>query len=102
MITGDAGNYACSVTGGCGSATSDAASLTVIPSADFNYDSDVDQEDFGLLQQCLGVTNSANDPTCAQADLTGDNIINGWDVTLFRGCMSGSRIPANTNCTSGQ
>ena len=101
VTTGDAGNYACSARGGCGNEMSDAASLTVIPwsqPADFDHDSDVDQEDFGLLQQCLRVTDPKNDPTCAQVDLTGDNIINGLDVTLFRGCMSGARIPGSPNC----
>jgi hypothetical protein len=93
------------VTGGCGTATSNVASLTVNPPpgppGDFDLDNDVDLEDFGLLQKCLAVADPSEDFTCAPADLNGDNIINGRDVALFRGCMSGSKIPANVSCTSG-
>jgi hypothetical protein len=101
----DSGSYACAVTGGCGTVTSNNASLTVNPltqPGDFDHDGDVDLDDFAVLQECLGVTNPAGDPTCAPADLSGDNAIDYTDVIKFEGCMSGSNIPASINCTIGQ
>ena len=61
----------------------------------------MDQQDFGVLQKCLAVANPSADPTCAPADINGDNAINALDVNLFTGCMSGSKIPANLNCATG-
>jgi len=58
----------------------------------------VDQEDFAVLQKCLGVTNAMGDPTCGPADLSGDNTIDYTDVLNFEGCRSGAEIPANINC----
>ena len=87
----DAASYRCVVTGGCGSATSNAATLTVTPAGqrgDFDHDNDVDLQDFGILQRCLRVSNPAGDPTCGPADLDGNNIIDRQDVTRFVGCMS--------------
>ncbi len=99
----DAGSYRCVVTAGCGASTSNAATLTVIGQpGDFDGDTDVDQTDFAVLQNCLGVANPAANPTCAAADLNGDNLIDGQDATLFVGCMSGERIPADPNCLTGQ
>jgi len=104
-VPANSGSYACLVTGGCGSATSSAALLTVnplTPPGDFDHDGDVDQEDFAVLQKCLGVTNAMGDPTCGPADLSGDNTIDYTDVLNFEGCRSGAEIAANINCISGQ
>ena len=67
---------------------------------DFDHDDDVDLEDFSLLQKCLGVTNASSDPTCAPADLFGDNLIDYADVAKFVGCMSGANVPGNVNCAN--
>ena len=104
LITSDAGNYRCVVTGNCGSATSNTATLTVMPAGqpgDFDDDTDVDLVDFGHIQQCLGISSPFGDTGCGPADLNGDSIIDGQDLALFRGCMSGSHIQANPGCGGG-
>ena len=65
---------------------------------DFHHDGDVDVEDFGVLQACLGVPDPSQNPTCGQADLNADSAINYQDVTRFIGCLSGPNIPASINC----
>ena len=94
----DVASYRCYVSNAYGNATSNAATLTVTQPGDFDGDSDVDQEDFAVLQKCLGVTNAMGDPTCGPADLSGDNTIDYTDVLNFEGCRSGAEIPANINC----
>ena len=97
----DEGNYRCVVTADCGSVTSNEAALVVNPPGppgDFDGDEDVDQEDYAVLQNCLGVTNPLQDPTCGPADLNVDNLINNTDVALFIGCMSGPDIQASLDC----
>ncbi|HSW46779.1 MAG TPA: immunoglobulin domain-containing protein, partial [Phycisphaerae bacterium] len=101
VASGDAGSYRCAVTAGCGGNTSNAATLAVSPAGqpgDFDGDTDVDVSDFGVLQNCLAISNPAGNPTCGPTDLSRDNIIDGQDVSLFVGCMSGSHIPAAPNC----
>jgi hypothetical protein len=88
-VTGtDAGNYRCEVTGPCRSETSQEAYLTVDPAfyGDFDYDGDVDQEDFGYLQACL---NRQTEPVCYAANLDGSSTIDQQDLVLFVDCMSG-------------
>lgn len=99
--TGDAGSYCCVVTAGCGSATSNAASLLLGVPGDFDADGDVDLEDFSVLQQCLaGLFVPILDPNCLQADLSGDGYVEHDDLVRFRNCMSGAGIPASTGCVS--
>jgi beta-mannanase len=101
----DAADYRCVVASGCGIVPSNTATLTVGPKGppgDFDHDGDVDQQDFGVLQNCLGVANPSANPICAPVNLKEDNAINGLDVDMFKGCMSGSTIPGNDNCASGQ
>jgi PKD repeat protein len=67
--------------------------------ADFDFDGDVDQENFGHLQECMtGTGNPQNDPDCLNARLDGDNDVDLDDFTVFEGCMSGANVPANPNC----
>src|SRR4030042_4269840 len=72
----DEANFRCVVTGGCGNATSNEASLTVgapaIP-GDFDHDGDVDLADFGFLQACLDAGDQGPSVVdCEEADLGGD------------------------------
>jgi len=61
-----------------------------VPSpADFKADGDVDQEDFGFLQNCYSGTGPYS-PECADADLDGDGIVDLSDFNLFINCMTGA------------
>ncbi len=66
---------------------------------DIDRDGDVDQTDFGLLQQCLtGNTVLQTDPTCGRALLDADYDVDGDDVSIFVKCMSGRDTLGNPNC----
>jgi hypothetical protein len=72
-----------------------------LPYGDFDYDFDVDQEDFGQLQLCLtGPDQPSTDPACYLADLTGDGHVDDADLTVFTKCHTGVGIPADPNCRS--
>jgi hypothetical protein len=95
----DAANYRCAATGGCGNATSNAASLTVNQPGDFDGDGDVDLDDFAVLQKCLtGLYDPITDPSCVTVDLSADGHVDGTDLDRFKNCMSGAGIPANPGC----
>jgi len=66
--------------------------------SDFDFDCDVDQEDFGHFQVCLtGTGVSQTDPLCADADMDGDNDVDQSDFGVLQGCLSGAnRIPDET------
>lgn len=83
-----AGEYRCLVIGACGQQPSEAALLTVLPAyrGDFNYDGDVDQEDFGFFQRCL---ERETDPLCGPANLDDTTAIDYRDLLLFVECLSG-------------
>lgn len=69
--------------------------------ADFDRDADVDQEDFGYLQQCLsGVAVPQTDPVCQHACLDTDHNIDQSDLRIFLNCLSGSYVPANPDCAN--
>lgn len=102
-VTGDSGGYRCVVTAGCGSATSNAATLTVSPAGqpgDFDNDGDVDLQDFGVFQSCL--TGPTGPPTegCLGADLDHNNNVDGNDLARFMQCMTGPEIPASPECAN--
>jgi len=66
---------------------------------DFDGDGDVDQSDFGTLQQCLsgpGIPQTA--PQCLKTRLDGDNDVDQNDYNIFQRCMSGTDIPADPTC----
>ncbi len=65
---------------------------------DFDGDGDVDQDDFGVFQRCLGVTDFAAMPECAWADLNNDGRVNQADRTLWTDCVSGPGIAADLYC----
>ncbi len=93
---GDAAAYRCIVTGPCGSAVSEPATLSCQP-GDFDRDTDVDQEDFGVFQGCLGAGLSSQ-PECGWASLDGTDTVGSPDVLLFAACLSGPQVPADPNC----
>jgi len=65
----------------------------VHPLGDFNGDDDVDQEDFGHLQECMsGNGVDQNDPNCQDAKLDDDDDVDVTDAGLFIGCMSGANV----------
>ncbi len=102
---GDAADYRCVITAGCGSATSDPATLTVgtppVP-GDFDHDDDVDQEDFGHMQHCLDTVAPPTDPDCADANLDNDTAghVNQTDLLVFLGCLSGPGVAGNPDCVN--
>ena len=56
---------------------------------DFDRDGDVDQEDFGALQNCLsGAYVPQTLPECQDMKLDGDNDVDEADVLLFIGCLT--------------
>ncbi len=86
--------------GDCGTVVSEAAPLTVttVP-ADLDFDGDVDQIDFGLLQRCFsGDSKAQNEPGCQVARLDGDQDVDPADFALFVQCMSGPDVTADMDC----
>jgi len=65
---------------------------------DFDADDDVDQEDFGHLQECLAGSGIAPEMLCEDADLDADGDVDAGDFGVFQGCMSGANIPASPDC----
>jgi hypothetical protein len=65
---------------------------------DFDLDGDVDQTDFGHLQECLTGPSVVPAPACQDADLDGILGIDGGDMAKFIGCMSGAGMPLNWSC----
>ncbi len=66
---------------------------------DYDGDTDVDQDDFGHLQECFtgpGVT--VTDPNCANAPLDADDDVDIDDFAVLQSCMSGRDIPADRDC----
>jgi len=57
---------------------------------DFDGDEDVDQEDFGHLQECLSGDGVSVAPQCQNADLDPDGDVDQLDVSRFVECMGGS------------
>ncbi|MBI4579279.1 MAG: hypothetical protein HY718_06225, partial [Planctomycetes bacterium] len=99
----DAADYRCVVTNSFGSAASNQATLTVssptLP-GDFDHDQDVDQEDFGHLQNCLGAaTAPPADPNCADANLDNDPLgtVTQDDLMLFLQYITGPGIAGGPN-----
>ena len=83
-----------------------------IPQYDMDWDGDVDQTDFGLLQFCFGCEADGNgilhncpeipgNPehvNCLYADLDSDNHVNANDIALFSYCYQGPAVPGDPLC----
>lgn len=66
---------------------------------DFDFDIDVDLNDFSLLQSCFtGVGVPIGRDLCIPADLDGDNDVDQSDHVLFLGCLGGSNVVAVPDC----
>ena len=88
----DAGVYRCVVTGDCGTATSDEATLTIATpvAADFDGDCDVDLVDLDHLVTCaLGPEVAQTDPQCLDARLDGDADVDLDDFALLQRSLAG-------------
>lgn len=67
--------------------------------ADFDEDSDVDQEDFGHLQACFtGAGLDQNTAECMNAKLDDDADVDQDDFGIFQGCMSGANVSPDPTC----
>jgi len=94
----DAGRYRCRVSADCGTTYSEYAVLTVA-NGDVDADGDVDLEDWGLVQNCLGgVDVGQTNPDCVPADLNGDDRVDTKDASLFKKCATGATIPPPPGC----
>ncbi|MCG3126601.1 MAG: hypothetical protein CHACPFDD_01452 [Phycisphaerae bacterium] len=87
---GDAGNYDCLVTNGCGSADSNDAALTVnaacVP-CDTNCDGSINGFD---VDSFVGLLSGSGTPCAPCAgDANGDGSVNGFDVDPFVNALSG-------------
>jgi hypothetical protein len=60
---------------------------------DFDFDTDVDQEDFGSLQACFSGDGESYGPQCSDADLDSDGDVDQNDFGVFRACMGGEDQP---------
>lgn len=70
---------------------------TVTP--DFDHDKDVDQNDFGHLQECFtGPGIKVSNPECLDACLDTDEDVDSEDFAILQGCMSGTNVPAERDC----
>ncbi|MBN1490956.1 MAG: family 10 glycosylhydrolase [Phycisphaerae bacterium] len=98
-VDGDhAADYRCVVAADCGTAESDAATLTVnqYASGDIDGDGDVDLTDFGTFSGCFNGPNRAPVyPSCDVVDFDGDNDVDLTDFGVFSACFNGpNRAPA--------
>jgi hypothetical protein len=69
----------------------------VIP-GDFDYDGDVDNNDFGLFEDCTSGPNTPLIPGCEDKDLDIDNDVDQEDYGVFQRCISGDGNPGDPNC----
>ncbi|MHC4442766.1 MAG: hypothetical protein ACYTF1_26495 [Planctomycetota bacterium] len=57
---------------------------------DFDFDRDVDQEDFGKLQACYSGDGQLYQTGCEAMDLQGDGDVDLEDFNIFQSCMNGA------------
>lgn len=93
MADADAGRYRVVVTDDWCS-TAAETTVTLITPCDFDADKDVDQEDFGVFQLCLGETSAA----CARARLDDDQDVDQADFAVFLSCFGGQGVRAPDRC----
>ncbi|MHC4799571.1 MAG: fibronectin type III domain-containing protein, partial [Planctomycetota bacterium] len=59
---------------------------------DFDKDNDVDQEDFGYMQECFSGSGFPYSQGCSNASLDLDTDVDLNDFNLFQDCMSGANV----------
>lgn len=94
----EAGEYSARLTVTDNDGQTDSANVLISVQAqrgDFDADLDVDQQDFGRVQACLGGPGVTRPESCRNADLDGDHDVDQQDMSLFMDCMSGPSIPAD-------
>jgi len=70
-------------------------SFTTSFMADLDGDTDVDMDDFTILQDCAtGPAMPLTDPNCHNADLDGDDDVDQNDFGIFQKCMGGPNQPS--------
>lgn len=75
--------------------------LNVRMPGDFDDDLDVDLDDFGRFQACLGGAGVIQtNPECAPALLDADLDVDGDDTAVFRGCLSGPGVTGTPSCAN--
>jgi hypothetical protein len=103
-VAGLAGAHTATITATSPEATNSPQTITVkltIPTvpADFDQDGDVDQADFGHLQECFtGSGLTQTDPDCADARLDADEDVDLNDFSIFQSCMGGAGQPPAPAC----
>jgi mannan endo-1,4-beta-mannosidase len=79
--------------------TADALYMNRLRRGDLDFDGDVDQADFGIMQACLtGSTGVLPQSACRNADMNNDGHADDSDAAVFLSCMSGSEVPADPAC----
>ncbi|MDM8004908.1 MAG: family 10 glycosylhydrolase [Phycisphaerae bacterium] len=98
--SGDAADFRCVVTAGCGSVTSSVAALTLKPlvAADFDRDCDVDAADYDAFEICASGPGVPSFAGCESKDFDGDNDVDQADFNAFQQCLSGENMPPDPAC----
>jgi len=97
-ITGlSTGDYIATVTVADPNASNSPQTVTVqlyvLVVGKLDADDDVDQQDFGILQNCFSGPGVLLAPGCEQADLDGDLDVDLNDFSMFQDCMGGANNP---------
>ncbi len=80
--------------------TADAAVVVRSQPGDFDADRDVDQDDYGRFQACLGDPLVPGVPAgCLAGDMNGSGLVDQVDSLLFEQCRSGAGRPADPGCS---
>jgi hypothetical protein len=89
------------VTDGDGNVATDQVTVFVFdqPTADGDFDGDVDLVDFGPASRCLaGPRTTPSAPACRAFDFDVDGDIDDADFAVFQNCVSGTDAPADPKC----
>lgn len=68
---------------------------------DYDFDGDIDQADFAVLQRCFTGSGATPPPTgCETSDLDNDGDVDIYDVAKFNLCATAPEIPADQSCVN--
>lgn len=68
---------------------------------DFDFDQDVDMEDFGHALGCMTLTGESVRSECADANFNMDGDVDVADLNVVRDCISGPNVAADPLCRTG-